>query len=367
MQSFASTCNGAQASLSTVSKMNTAENAGKSVDLDVMRIRGSGTGTKIKALFVFGEHARELITGEAALGLTQALCGQGPSAEHASRVLENVDFVLVPNANPISRKQVEDGFYCKRTNEDGVDLNRNWSDEHRDRSIEAGDELFPGPSGFSEPETQLLKQLVDDERPDIYLSVHSGAYLLGMPYGYDKKRTPDDQAAMLEVLKPISERFCGGNCPFGNLADLIHYDNPGCDIDYVYDAIKTPYVFTWEIYVGEDMRGRYEQEAHDRSGAQSLVQEGRKRRLRAGQSSAAEVQGPEAKEEVTSCMDQFNPQSESETQSIVQNWASAFLELSAEVAAKHNGGAPATDVAANATAVAAPMSAAKELADFKFD
>merc|ERR1740121_578148 len=87
MQTFASSCTGAQASLSTMSRMNTAEKAGTSVDLDVMRIRGNGSpsGAKVKALLVFGEHARELITGEAALGLTQALCGQGPSAEHANR------------------------------------------------------------------------------------------------------------------------------------------------------------------------------------------------------------------------------------------------------------------------------------------
>ena len=31
------------------------------------------------------------------------------------------------NGNPISRKKVENGDVCLRTNENGVDLNRNWA------------------------------------------------------------------------------------------------------------------------------------------------------------------------------------------------------------------------------------------------
>jgi len=90
-------------------------------------------------------------------------------------------------------------------------LNRNWGDAHRDESLAgSGDETDPGPRGFSEPETELLKQLLDQVQPDIYLSIHSGAYLLGSPFGYTQNKLPKDLAAMAEVLQPISAQFCNG-------------------------------------------------------------------------------------------------------------------------------------------------------------
>jgi len=321
-----------------LSRVNSGEAAGTEVDLDVLRVsrQGQASQPKVRAMLIFGEHARELITGEAALGLAKALCGG--SNPVANRALDAADFILVPNANPVSRKMVEKGYYCKRTNEDGVDLNRNWSEEHRDTSVPQGDEMYPGPNGFSEPETQLLQGLIDQERPDVYLSVHSGAYLLGTPYGFED-RPPTDEASMLEVLKPISEKYCGGNCPYGNLAKLIHYENPGCDIDYVYDRLRTPYVFTWEIFVGEDFRERFIDEAQMmHSGPKSFLQKRQQRwRKRNNGKGRLGVRGPEAQEEVGSCMDQFNPQSQEETEAVVQNWVGAFLDLAIEVSAKKAG------------------------------
>ncbi|CAK0900617.1 unnamed protein product, partial [Prorocentrum cordatum] len=156
------------------------------------------------------------------------------------------------------RRQVESGAWCKRTNEDGVDLNRNWGDQHRDAVHDVpGDEMNPGPRGFSEPESQLLQALAQEERPDLFVSVHSGAYLLGTPYGYTRSKVPTGAAAMAELLGPISRDHCGGDCPYGDLAELIHYDSMGCDIDWVMEHVGTPYVYTWEIYVGDAIRQGY--------------------------------------------------------------------------------------------------------------
>jgi hypothetical protein len=339
LQNLAESCAGADASLSTVSRMNSASSAGEEVKIDVFRVRGRNAKSSSRAMLVFGEHARELITGETALSLARALCGGGSDSESAQQVLTTVDFVIVANANPLGRKQVESGDYCKRTNEDGVDLNRNWSDEHKDSSIAPGDEMYPGLNGFSEPETQLLRELVDQERPDIYLSVHSGAYLLGMPYGFEEKQ-PKDSAAMLEVLRPISEKFCSGMCPYGNLVSLIHYRNQGCDIDYVYSQLGTPYVFTWEIYVGEAFRGRYEEEAAElrtASEGASLVQKRHRRsQFESDEVARLRMQGPEAAQEIGSCMDQFNPQSPEETASVASTWTKAFLSLCSDVAMRRS-------------------------------
>lgn len=350
LQQLVGNCAGANVDFSQRSELNSGSAAGQLVNLDVMHISRSGSGAKTRAMLIFGEHARELISPESALHFTKALCGVGPDAARASHVLDNVSFTIVPNANPIARKKVEDGYYCKRTNEDGVDLNRNFGDAHRDASMEkAGDEQNPGPSGFSEPETRILKGLIDEEKPDIYLSVHSGAYLLGTPFGYTSDRTPDDEDKMMQVLQPISDKYCDGLCPYGNLAELIHYENPGCDIDYVSEQ-GSPYVFTWEIYVGEDFRGRYEEEARMRKerkprGASFLQQRGAAS-LRGGRASrSSSRRAPEDEELIDSCLDQFNPQSQDETEAVVGRWTGAYLELCEEVSSRKSTAA-AADAAA---------------------
>lgn len=350
LQELVGNCPGAEVSMSQTTEFNAAEAAGQAISLDVVRIHRSGTQPKKKAMLVFGEHAREIISPESALNFVKTLCGQGPEAQRANKVLDSVSFTIVPNANPLGRKQVEDGYYCKRTNEDGVDLNRNFGDDHRGEE-NRGDETNAGPSGFSEPESKMLKALVDDERPDIYLSVHSGAYLLGTPYGYTQGRSPDNEASMMEVLQPISEKACDGNCPYGNLAELIHYDSPGCDIDYVSERLGTPYVFTWEIYVGERYRGPYIEEARlrrkhadDKDFLQmSFAQRQRRSKRRNGLTSSLQnslakawkkLLGPENEELVDSCMDQFNPQTEDETDAVTAKWTSAYLELCENVVKK---------------------------------
>lgn len=350
LQELVGNCQGAEVVMEQTTAFNAAESAGTSVSLDVLRIHKSGAGAKKKAMFVYGEHAREIISPESALNFAQTLCGKGPDAERASKILDSVSFTIVPNANPLGRKQVEEGYYCKRTNEDGVDLNRNFGDEHKAEE-NRGDETNAGPSGFSEPESKMLKQLVDDERPDIYLSIHSGAYLLGTPFGYTQSGVPDNEQNMMDVLQPISDKYCDGNCPYGNLAELIHYDSPGCDIDYVSEKVGSPYVFTWEIYVGERFRGPYIEEARlrkkhdsDKDFLQlSFAQRNRRSKHRQGLKTSLQrrlarawqkLVGPENEELVDNCMDQFNPQSQEETEALVGRWTGAYLELCENVVKK---------------------------------
>lgn len=322
LHSLTQSCYGADAELTTEFRGDVA--------LDVFKVRRSSADPKIKAMLVHGEHARELISPESALNFAQTLC-QGSS--RADSVLNDVEFVLVPNANPIARKQVEQGSYCKRTNEDGVDLNRNWGDAHRDESYAgSGDETDPGPRGFSEPESQLLKELVDQIRPDIYLSIHSGAYLLGSPYGYTQHATPTDDSSMQQVLQSISTKYCDGQCPYGGLAKMIQYDNGGCDIDYVYETLRTPYVFTWEIYAGESYRQEYIQRAKEFNGrGRSFLQRSSKR-----VAMDMTEREPESDENFQDCIDQFLPTSEGEMRRVVDNWSNAYLELCEEVVKKRH-------------------------------
>jgi len=61
---------------------------------------------KKKALLIFGEHPRELITAEVGLHLLKDLCKNPP----------NMNVMLILNMNPKSRSYVEKGHYCLREN-----------------------------------------------------------------------------------------------------------------------------------------------------------------------------------------------------------------------------------------------------------
>lgn len=91
--------------------------------------KGGGGGKKRRAFFLFGEHAREMVSSEAAVRFIEDMCGQhAETSARAAKLLDYFDFRVVLVANPQGRRMVEEGDYCRRTNEHEVDLNRNWSD-----------------------------------------------------------------------------------------------------------------------------------------------------------------------------------------------------------------------------------------------
>jgi hypothetical protein len=57
------------------------------------------------------------------INFLQDLCDN--SEKHA-KLLERYELMIILNANPISRKRVEEGAFCLRENENMVDLNRNY-------------------------------------------------------------------------------------------------------------------------------------------------------------------------------------------------------------------------------------------------
>ena len=63
---------------------------------------------------------------EANLNFVKALCGEAEISYDIEEKLKKFNFHIILNANPISREKVENGEYCLRTNENGVDINRNF-------------------------------------------------------------------------------------------------------------------------------------------------------------------------------------------------------------------------------------------------
>merc|ERR1719326_2152201 len=223
-------------------------------DIDVVTIKAPNTNPVNKNFLLFGEHARELISPESGLHFIKSLCGETGLKDRAQAILQDSEFQIVVNGNPESRKHVEQDDFCLRVNPDGVDLNRNWDEKWQPSAALDPVDTNPGPSPFSEPETQVFKDLVSSYKPSNFLTIHSGTKGMYMPWAYDMQHLATrNQAAMMKILQDLDKDHC--ECPFGAAGKEVGYPCPGTCLDWVYEKLKTPYVFAFEIYAnhGEDM------------------------------------------------------------------------------------------------------------------
>ncbi len=132
---------------------------GRSVEERPIRaVTFSGSSPSPRVLIFAGIHGDEWQTAEIAERLIEELSG-----EKGAPPLGSV--MIIPRLNP-------DGLYSRRrTNANGVDLNRNfpasnWAAGRRSARY------YPGPSPASEPETRALMAIVEQWRPDRILAIH---------------------------------------------------------------------------------------------------------------------------------------------------------------------------------------------------
>ena len=180
---------------------------------------------KTRVLYNYGEHGRELITVEVALELLRAFAlgpdhvaslaspTAGTREQTRAAYLSSV-FKIVPMENVNGRAKVEAGDWCERKNGRGVDCNRNWA---VDWGVKAPDydpyEEYPGTAPFSEPEAFMLKSLLDDFRPHVWVNVHSGMEALFLPFDHvAQEPTGPGADAMRTILRAINSAHCGDRC-----------------------------------------------------------------------------------------------------------------------------------------------------------
>ncbi|XP_064958981.1 metallocarboxypeptidase A-like protein MCYG_01475 isoform X1 [Musa acuminata AAA Group] len=214
--------------------------------------------SKFRILMSFGQHGRELITSEVALQLLSVLAEEhnilsmGPVS--ITKELDNIVIKVVPMENLNGRKLVEAGDLCERRNGRGVDLNRNWGVDwgKKEKDYDPYEEN-PGTAPFSEPEAQIMRQLAKSFEPHIWVNVHSGMEVdyaaLFMPYDH-KNTTPDGHMSNLMefLLWDVNRLHFEEKCLVGSGGGLVGYLAHGTTTDYMYDVVKVPMAFTFEIY-----------------------------------------------------------------------------------------------------------------------
>jgi hypothetical protein len=239
-------------------------------------------------------------------------------------------------------------------NPDGVDLNRNWDEEWQPSADMGLSQTNPGPKPFSEAETRVFKQLVEQYKPTTFLTVHSGTKGMYMPWAYDMEHLAKrNQPQMMQILTALDRDHC--QCPFGAAGKEVGYSCPGTCLDWVYDKLNTPFAFAFEIYTGpeysdmlrerwqEKMRGAgafYQKHSHlahkhfgdlfDKHPSCFVQRKSKEHHTHHGFGMTSEE-----------CFAQFNPTEEEEFQGVTLNWSKAYLDLAAAVAANLKGGAVA--------------------------
>ncbi|MEQ1636770.1 MAG: M14 family zinc carboxypeptidase [Methylococcales bacterium] len=147
-----------------------------------------------KVLFMAGIHGDEFVSVSATFKWLKIL------QEHHSGKFH---WLFLPLTNP-------DGMLRKRaqrTNERGVDINRNFPPQGQGspsfRYWEAKDRKdprrYPGPSPVSEPETKAIMAVIDGFKPDVIVSVHAPYDLLDF----------DGEAFAPEKFGPLNLKLLG--------------------------------------------------------------------------------------------------------------------------------------------------------------
>lgn len=142
---------------------------------------------------------------------------------------------IAPNGGGLWRKN-------RRDNGDGtigVDLNRNygfeWGINDIGSSPNTASDVYRGPSAFSEPETQAVKQYCETYPFNFILNYHCFGNLLIYPWGYNDAPTPESdyfQAIAVELTK-----FNGYN--YGTGIETVGYNVNGASDDWMYGEETT--------------------------------------------------------------------------------------------------------------------------------
>ncbi|WP_327007088.1 M14 family zinc carboxypeptidase [Dactylosporangium sp. NBC_01737] len=223
-----------------------------------------------EVLYGAHQHAREHLTVEMALYLVKLYTDGYGKDPRITKLVDGRELWIVPDLNPDGGEyDVATGSYRSwRKNRQptpgsssvGTDLNRNWSFRFAccgGSSANPSSETYHGPSAFSAPEIQHLRDFVLSRRvggvQQIRTSIdfHTYSELILWPFGYTTADTAtglnaDQQAA----FKSLGTRMANSNGYTPEQSSDL-YITDGSIIDWLW-ATQGIFAFTFEMYPGAD-------------------------------------------------------------------------------------------------------------------
>jgi murein tripeptide amidase MpaA len=167
------------------------------------------------------QHAREAIGGSSMIFLMQYLCENYASDSRVKNLVDNREIFIIPCMNPDGWEYnrlnggAGSGWRKNRRNNGGgsygVDLNRNWGVDWGNCSApivgspsscgtnNPSDDTYYGPSAFSEPETQAIRDFTYTRHFVVMLDQHSYGPYYSLPFG--RPSLPSN------VMDPLDQKF----------------------------------------------------------------------------------------------------------------------------------------------------------------
>ncbi len=180
--------------------------------------------------------------------------------EDAANIIDNREQWFVPIVNPdgyeYNRSIAPNGGGMQRKNmrntcngsADGIDPNRNysymWGLDNQGSSSDPCSETYRGTSPFSEPETQAVRDFVEDKDFKIAMNYHSYSNLLIYPFGYsyENPMDPDDLNTFIEYAEDMTQY---NNYEIGTGTELLYPVN-GEACDWMY-GVHGIFAYTPEV------------------------------------------------------------------------------------------------------------------------
>lgn len=159
-----------------------------------------------------GQHAREWVSPMTVSYIASKLADDYGSDPRVTDIIDHTRIVIVPVMNPDGYLYTWSGerFWRKnrRNNGDGtfgVDLNRNWGYEWGGDGASpfSDDDTYHGPIAFSEPETQVMRDLASSYGDELvsHIDYHTYSQLILWPFGYaEGVQTPEPDRTFFDEL-----------------------------------------------------------------------------------------------------------------------------------------------------------------------
>ncbi|MCC6678720.1 MAG: hypothetical protein IT436_16430 [Phycisphaerales bacterium] len=156
------------------------------------------------------QHAREWISPASVMWFAEQFITKYDTDARIRDVVNNVEFNLIPVVNPDGYEFTWTSQRLWRKNRRpttggniGVDTNRNWGYEWggEGASTDPGSETYRGPSAFSEPETQAMRDfIIANPRFRAHIDLHSYSQLVMSPWGWTSALPPAPDAGIFAQL-----------------------------------------------------------------------------------------------------------------------------------------------------------------------
>lgn len=202
--------------------------------------------------FVGCHHAREWISVEVPFLLGKYLVENYETNSQVKDLVDQCEIWIVPLLNP-DGLEYSIHFYRywrknRRDNGDGsfgVDPNRNysynWGLDNEGSSPFPSSAVYRGTSAFSEPETQIIRDLFAERNFQAVISYHSYSQVILYPWGYTNQPAAEDQLLdqIAADMSGLMQSVNGNSYEYGQAGADLYLTNGGM-IDWTFGTYNIP-------------------------------------------------------------------------------------------------------------------------------